>query len=789
MRTRNLNPIRRRSFEGAYGIRILGDDDRDDHPDIVQFLKELQQSIGVHTPPSVIANVITSVEDGCTAEVRETFELLGQHFAAQLTWNCFLFTGEYEVGGEPVRVATGYADHGLSQMDLTAFVNHTIAAKLDERMVWSAQPSDERVHNAAIGLGVSILDPTAYRKHLATVLSHRRMKGIYVAADIDKRFVPPLATMIDRRRNREGSVLFDTQFEEWLSGQQRQFLVLLGRFGSGKTWSLYRLAVSLSSPRGRVPLYLSLSAVPPGSDLLKEVLSAVGHTLRIGVVADDGVLTRLHDEGRLLLILDRYDELAIRHGCPSLKGFMDTLQDAYPRAKIVISCRSEFLALDNPDGSTLDDLADQADIVELTDFSHDRLREAFRRRYALDWERRLDYLLASPLLGELRSRPALVDLAAYFPSEGEPDSVVSMLERYLDIYMSDRFQPHKASLSPSESRHLAQELAWMVNQNASRSVDLSTLARSAAMQQYDKLMQQDTETLVRSDLTTRAYISVDEYRKISFTAEPFQSFFLARKVAALLGKTQSPKCFLTESVVECVYYHLQGVYAYSQRVQDGMCYVPPGPCIVGSEVGSDLRVENLRGGFWIDRFPVTNAQFARFLNAKGNQQPSGIPWIETRITGIFEVAGHFEAIPGREMEPVVGISWDAARAYAAWTGKRLPSEIEWEKAGRGIDGRSYPWGQRFDTERCNTEESGIGHPTPVGQYGPQASSPYGCEDMAGNVWEWTATSWADDVTTKVIKGGSWSYEHRYATARHRNGSPPYHHSNNLGFRCARDADF
>ena len=114
----------------------------------------------------------------------------------------------------------------------------------------------------------------------------------------------------------------------------------------------------------------------------------------------------------------------------------------------------------------------------------------------------------------------------------------------------------------------------------------------------------------------------------------------------------------------------------------------------------------------------------------------------------------------------------------------MPGEEEREKAARGIDGRVYPWGNEFDKNKCNTNESGIDHTTPVKKY-QEGRGPYGCYDMAGNVWEWT-DSWYDKGEKKRVQwGGSWVINRGFARCASRIGDNPESRFNNTGFRCAR----
>jgi formylglycine-generating enzyme required for sulfatase activity len=172
--------------------------------------------------------------------------------------------------------------------------------------------------------------------------------------------------------------------------------------------------------------------------------------------------------------------------------------------------------------------------------------------------------------------------------------------------------------------------------------------------------------------------------------------------------------------------------------------------------------------FQIDKYPVTNAQYQRFVAATGCQPP-----------GHWE-GGRYPA--DKALHPVVYVSWYDATAYAKWAGKRLPTEEEWEKAARSTDGRTYPWGDQEPTpDLCNFGRN-EGGTTPVGKYSPRGDSPYGCADMAGNIWEWTASGYGGGY--KVLRGGGWSYDCNNARVAFRSRVEPDSRLNSVGFRCA-----
>ena len=207
--------------------------------------------------------------------------------------------------------------------------------------------------------------------------------------------------------------------------------------------------------------------------------------------------------------------------------------------------------------------------------------------------------------------------------------------------------------------------------------------------------------------------------------------------------------------------------------------------------GDDKRKENIESSIKIDVYPVTNSQYKRFVEAGGytNKEMLEKCWSEEgrkwREYNNVTQPGYWNDEKWNQPDhPVVGVSYYEAEAYAGWAGKRLPTEKEWEKAARGTDWREYPWGNGFDKEKCNSGESGHRGTTRVTLY-PNGISPYGCYDMAGNVWEWTDSWYDNKEPERVVRGGSWRSVGGNCRCANRKRRFPIYRYVVVGFRCTR----
>jgi len=219
------------------------------------------------------------------------------------------------------------------------------------------------------------------------------------------------------------------------------------------------------------------------------------------------------------------------------------------------------------------------------------------------------------------------------------------------------------------------------------------------------------------------------------------------------------------------------------RALDGaMVHLPGGTLVMGREDGApderpahEVQVADLS----MDRFEVTNVQYQRFVNETGHPTPRS--WSE----GYYPLA--------QALHPMTEVTWEDARAYADWAGKRLPTEAEWEWAARGAEGRLYPWGNELDPAQANFKSSAQ-TPTgtaPVGSF-PKDATPEGIMDLGGNVREWTADRYGPyqvphapptEGSQIAVRGKSWQTYNDAASARDRMAMSAT--AEDLGFRCVR----
>ena len=233
---------------------------------------------------------------------------------------------------------------------------------------------------------------------------------------------------------------------------------------------------------------------------------------------------------------------------------------------------------------------------------------------------------------------------------------------------------------------------------------------------------------------------------------------------------------------------------YPKVVREGatgeMVLIPGGPF----RMGKDRRLVHL-DAVYIDRTPVTNREFATFLEITGYR-----PTDEDSARFVPHLLGG-KLSKRQENHPVVYVSWLDARAYAAWAGKRLPSEAEWEKAARGTDGRKYPWGRTQPSAHYANYGNKDGGTVPIGSY-PDGASPYGVLDLAGNVWEWCEDfddpAFYEDGPPNnprnehpgqrlVMRGGSYMFGAHALRTYARTSFEPHYRFAGGGFRCARSA--
>lgn len=296
-----------------------------------------------------------------------------------------------------------------------------------------------------------------------------------------------------------------------------------------------------------------------------------------------------------------------------------------------------------------------------------------------------------------------------------------------------------------------------------------------------------------------------------------------RTMTAAPSKTKTPAPTKTFTPKPPTFTPTPGIGSTMISEKDGMIlvYVPAGEFTMGSDTGSsdEQPVHQVYlDAFWIDQTEVTYGMFSDFVEETGYQTEAeekgwsyayvGSTWEEVSGADWQHPTGPGLAIT-EDTKPVIHVSWNDAVAYCKWAGRGLPTEAQWEKAARGTDGRTYPWGDTFDGEIVNfcdancpfgwadkSFDDGYADVSPVGSY-PAGASIYGALDMAGNVWEWVSSLYQpypydandgrEDLSasgSRALRGGSWINLDYHVRSANRNWSDPTNSNDYVGFRCS-----
>ncbi|HZM25521.1 MAG TPA: PQQ-binding-like beta-propeller repeat protein [Anaerolineales bacterium] len=236
-----------------------------------------------------------------------------------------------------------------------------------------------------------------------------------------------------------------------------------------------------------------------------------------------------------------------------------------------------------------------------------------------------------------------------------------------------------------------------------------------------------------------------------------------------------------------------GSVEVSEKDDMKLLYVPAGEFTMGSENGDDNEKPVhvvLLDAFWIDQIEITNGKYALCVNDGG----CDVPGAKESLT-----RPNYYGEAKYNNYPVIFVDWNMAKTYCEWAGRRLPTEAEWEKAARGAEAFTYPWGNAMPDKNLLNYKDFVGDTTEVGIY-PKGASPYGALDMAGNVWEWVNDWFAPDYyknsseanppgpstgRTHALRGGSWNLNDDLVRSTSR-GTHPSEPNLGIGFRCAMD---
>jgi|GEM_PF-2565594 len=569
---------------------------------------------------------------------------------------------------------------------------------------------------------------------------------------------------------------FDAYIENWLQNESEHELLILSEPGYGKTSLLLHLTYELAKKykknpaQNRIPILLPLINSGKAFNRRQIITDLLVNRYNLNF-SNYATFEMLLKNQKLVLLLDGIDEISLdKNVYLASENFNEINKLMVNGGKAILTSDTNFLLsqrfaerIFSPvENKTPSKYLPKFEVLFLQELNGKQISDFLKLR-TQNWQAFYIKIKSIPELLELAENPIVLDMMwrtlVQLIREKKPFTVSSFYE----VYTSSWFEKEdEDSIMPAEDKaFFVEEMALEMLRREQLFLHNTEIPDSIRELFKDFLLEYREAEVFAYDVGTCPFIVEDLHGNYKFKHKSFIDFFVARKYIKCLKSGEMHdfnNVILPFEVKNFIVELMPKKYKKEEDILNNMSKIPS---------GRSTRP------FWLDKYPVTNATYAKFIKSTGFEPPRH--WSQ----GIIPA--------GKKNHPVTNISWHDAVLYAKWVGKRLPTEKEWEKAAGLEDGRKYPWGNEFKKDVCNSIESGNFNTTPINACEENISI-CGCFDMAGNVWEWTG-SWVDEKRKDkgyVAKGGSFLSD---ATGVLSKNGLNYRElsidiDESIGFRCA-----
>lgn len=590
--------------------------------------------------------------------------------------------------------------------------------------------------------------------------------------DLKNHFINPDFT----DSNGEMFTSIDSYVETWLKKEKQTELVLLGDADSGKTSVALHLTYELAKKyladpiNNRIPIFIPLKDYGKSINPKQMITSLLVNQYSLNF-SSYSAFEMLLRNGKFVLIFDGLDEISLNENTSvTFENFLQLRNLMVPTGRSILTCDTNFL-LQQKFAATLFTSKKAGDskkyqpefeILYLQELDGKHITDFLKAR-TQNWQAFYIKIKSMPELFDLARFPFILEMMwqtlVQVIREKKPFKASSFFEIYTSLWTDT--EDDDSIMTPPQKAIFLEELALEMLRKGLLFLHSSALPESVRELFAEYLRDYPEDEVFAYDVGTCPFLVQDLDGNYKFKHKSLVDFFIAKKYIRCLKADEMHAFHQVELPFEVKNFIVELmplIVADESELHKDMVKIPSG---------------KTTHPFWLDKYPVTNASYAKFINATSFNAPRH--WKH----------GNFPH--GKKNHPVVNVSWQDAVLYAKWCGKRLPSKMEWEKASGFEDGRSYPWGNEFNPQACNSIESRINDTTAVDTYSENVS-PCGCVDMAGNTWEWTS-SWVDEKRKDkgyVAKGGSFFSDFKNVSSEFGLNSRELniHLSEAIGFRCA-----